>query len=111
MGLAGGGCLGLSDNYVAVRADEPCGATIDVLVSDVGLPGTMNGDQTGDLAHLNRPEIRALFRIPHRLKHVLDSRMLSGTWPFLIKDEVSVLQAFLTPRGLASLPPPGPGKE
>jgi PAS domain S-box-containing protein len=36
-------------------------ARIDVLVTDVGLPGGMNGRQLADAARLSRPELRILF--------------------------------------------------
>jgi CheY-like chemotaxis protein len=36
-------------------------ARIDLLVSDVGLPGGMNGRQVADAARLLRPELKVLF--------------------------------------------------
>ncbi len=55
--------------YAAIEAaDGPSGlkvlqsdARIDLLVSDVGLPGGMNGRQMVDLARLARPKLRVLF--------------------------------------------------
>jgi signal transduction histidine kinase len=37
------------------------GARIDLLVTDVGLPGGMNGRQVADAARLSRPTLRVLF--------------------------------------------------
>jgi len=34
---------------------------VDLLVSDVGLPGGMNGRQLGDAARVHRPELKVLF--------------------------------------------------
>lgn len=34
---------------------------IDLLVTDVGLPGGMNGRQLADLARIERPELKVLF--------------------------------------------------
>ncbi|WP_264478967.1 PAS domain-containing protein [Acidisoma silvae] len=55
--------------YVAIEAsDGPTGlqilqsdVRIDLLVSDVGLPGGMNGRQVADLARIHRPELNILF--------------------------------------------------
>ncbi|WP_419730490.1 response regulator [Lichenicola sp.] len=42
---------------VVVQSDQP----IDLLVSDVGLPGGMNGRQLADAAREQRPELKVLF--------------------------------------------------
>lgn len=55
--------------YTAIEAaDGPAGlrvlqsnARIDLLVTDVGLPGGMNGRQVADAARERRPELRVLF--------------------------------------------------
>ena len=55
--------------YVAVEAEDgPSGlkilqsdARIDLLVTDVGLPGGMNGRQVADAARLSRPDLKVLF--------------------------------------------------
>ena len=55
--------------YVAVEAEDgPSGlkilqsdARIDLLVTDVGLPGGMNGRQVADAARLTRPDLKVLF--------------------------------------------------
>ncbi|WP_241667143.1 response regulator [Muricoccus nepalensis] len=55
--------------YMAIEAaDGPAGlrvlqsdARIDLLVTDVGLPGGMNGRQVADFAQVTRPGLRVLF--------------------------------------------------
>ena len=55
--------------YVALEAEDgPSGLRIlqsdvrvDLLVTDVGLPGGMNGRQVADAARLSRPELKVLF--------------------------------------------------
>ena len=37
------------------------GARIDLLVTDVGLPGGMNGRQMADAARIDRPDLKVLF--------------------------------------------------
>jgi PAS domain S-box-containing protein len=55
--------------YIAIEAaDGPAGlkilqsdARIDLLISDVGLPGGMNGRQVADAARATRPDLKVLF--------------------------------------------------
>jgi CheY-like chemotaxis protein len=55
--------------YAALEAaDGPTGlrllqsdARIDLLVTDVGLPGGMNGRQMADAARMSRPDLKVLF--------------------------------------------------
>jgi CheY-like chemotaxis protein len=55
--------------YVAIEAsDGPAGlkilqsdARIDLLITDVGLPGGMNGRQVADAARVTRPDLKVLF--------------------------------------------------
>jgi CheY-like chemotaxis protein len=55
--------------YIAIEADDgPAGlkilqsdARIDLLISDVGLPGGMNGRQVADAARATRPDLKVLF--------------------------------------------------
>jgi CheY-like chemotaxis protein len=55
--------------YAVIEApDGPAGlkvlesnARIDLLITDVGLPGGMNGRQVADAARLNRPNLKVLF--------------------------------------------------
>jgi CheY-like chemotaxis protein len=50
---AGDGASGLKVLQSNVR--------IDLLVTDVGLPGGLNGRQMADAARLNRPDLKVLF--------------------------------------------------
>ena len=55
--------------YTAVEAADGTGglrvlqsdARIDLLVTDVGLPGGMNGRQMADAARVSRPDLKVLF--------------------------------------------------
>ena len=55
--------------YSALEAEDgpsglkilECGAKIDLLITDVGLPGGMNGRQVADAARLTRPDLKVLF--------------------------------------------------
>lgn len=55
--------------YSALEADDgpsglkilESGAQIDLLITDVGLPGGMNGRQVADAARLTRPDLKVLF--------------------------------------------------
>jgi CheY-like chemotaxis protein len=55
--------------YAVIEApDGPAGmrvlesnARIDLLITDVGLPGGMNGRQVADAARVNRPDLKVLF--------------------------------------------------
>ena len=60
----------LDENGYAVlqASDGPSGlkilqsdARVDLLITDVGLPGGMNGRQVADLARLSRPDLKVLF--------------------------------------------------
>ncbi len=55
--------------YAAIEAEDAAaglrvlrsGARVDLLVSDVGLPGGMNGRQLADVARVLRPDLKVLF--------------------------------------------------
>lgn len=83
--------------YVALQAaDGPSGlailnsdARIDLLVSDVGLPGGMNGRQVADAARTTRPDLKVLFITGYAENAVvesdsLDTGMAVMTKPFQI---------------------------
>ena len=52
--------LEASDGWSGIRIAETAGH-IDMLVSDVGLPGGMNGRQIADAARQRRPDLKVLF--------------------------------------------------
>ena len=49
-----------ADGAEALKALE-AGTRVDLLISDVGLPGGMNGRQVADAARVARPELKVLF--------------------------------------------------
>ena len=51
-------------------------AEIDILISDVGLPGGMNGRQLGDAARQLRPAIKILFITGYAEQAVLNNRLM-----------------------------------
>ncbi len=57
---AGYEVLEADDGPSAVRILQS-GRRIDLLITDVGLPGGMNGRQVADAAHQTRPELKVLF--------------------------------------------------
>jgi CheY-like chemotaxis protein len=81
--------------YAVIEApDGPAGmrvldskARIDLLITDVGLPGGMNGRQVADAARVNRPELKVLFITGYAENAVigrgrLDNGMFVLTKPF-----------------------------
>jgi CheY-like chemotaxis protein len=56
-----GYCVLEADNGAAALEILQTRQTIDLLVSDVGLPGGMNGRQLADAARLKRPGLKVLF--------------------------------------------------
>ncbi len=53
-------CIEASDGVTGLKLLQS-GARIDLLVTDVGLPGGMNGRQMADAARLDRPDLKVLF--------------------------------------------------
>ncbi len=54
-------------------------ATIDLLVTDVGLPGAMNGRQMADSARTSRPQLKILFVTGYAQNSVVgNGHMASG---------------------------------
>ena len=79
--------------YHAIEApDGPSGlkilesnVRIDLLVSDVGLPGNMNGRQMADLARIRRPGLKVLFITGYAEKTVLSSGDLDANMHIMTK--------------------------
>jgi CheY-like chemotaxis protein len=79
---------------VIEAADGPAGlrilesnARIDLLITDVGLPGGMNGRQVADAARVSRPDLKILFITGYAENAVigrgrLDNGMFVLTKPF-----------------------------
>jgi PAS domain S-box-containing protein len=80
----------------ALNSDRP----IDLLVTDVGLPGGMNGRQLADAARIGRPELKVLFITGYAETSVLsgvdlDPGMHILTKPFELKSLARRVQAIL----------------
>jgi CheY-like chemotaxis protein len=83
---------------VLEAADGPSGldilrgeARIDLLISDVGLPGGMNGRQVADAARVVRPELKVLFMTGYAENAAVGNGMLAPgmevlTKPFVMAD-------------------------
>jgi CheY-like chemotaxis protein len=86
--------LAESGYAVIEAADGPAGlrvlesnARIDLLITDVGLPGGLNGRQVADAARVTRPELKVLFITGYAENAIigrgrLDSGMFVLTKPF-----------------------------
>ncbi len=73
---------------------------IDLLVSDVGLPGGMNGRQLADAARLHRPRLKVLFITGYAEnallgKGVLEADMQLITKPFALDSLAAKIQAMI----------------
>jgi CheY-like chemotaxis protein len=70
-----------------LEAKEP----VDLLITDVGLPGGMNGRQVADTARLARPRLKVLFVTGYAEKAVIGDSLLEPgmgvvTKPFTVDD-------------------------
>jgi CheY-like chemotaxis protein len=94
--------------YTAIEAgDSAAGLTIlqsdvqiDLLVTDVGLPGGMNGRQMVDAALVSRPGLKVLFMTGYAENAVLGDRHLSPgmsvlTKPFPVDAMASRIRAMI----------------
>ena len=94
--------------YTAVEASEGIGALkvlrsdarIDLLVTDVGLPGGMNGRQVADAARLTRPNLKVLFITGYAENAVLshghlDPGMHVLTKPFAMEELASRIKELI----------------
>jgi CheY-like chemotaxis protein len=76
-------------------------ARIDLLVTDVGLPGGMNGRQVADAARVSRPALKVLFITGYAENAVLshghlDSGMHVMTKPFAMDALASRIRELIT---------------
>lgn len=73
---------------------------IDLLITDVGLPGGINGRQLADAARVQRPDLKVLFITGYAESAAVGSgSMAQGmevmTKPFIINDLVNKVQGLL----------------
>ena len=66
-------------------------ARIDLLITDVGLPGGINGRQVADAARVKRPDLKVLFITGYAENAVIGKRRLGEgmfvvTKPFQMED-------------------------
>ena len=98
--------------YTAIEAaDGPAGLLVlqsgvhvDLLVTDVGLPGGMNGRQVADAARLMQPELKVLFITGYAEKAVVgDDHLEQGmhvlTKPFAMEILANRIRALLVDGG------------
>lgn len=79
--------------YIAIEAaDGPAGlkilqsdARIDLLVTDVGLPGGMNGRQLADQARVVRPKLKVLFITGYAENAIIGNGQLAHNMRVLTK--------------------------
>jgi signal transduction histidine kinase/CheY-like chemotaxis protein len=79
--------------YTAIEAADGAGglrvlrsdARVDLLVTDVGLPGGMNGRQMVDLARVMRPDLKVLFITGFAENALLNNGLLEPGMPVLTK--------------------------
>jgi PAS domain S-box-containing protein len=86
---AGYGCLEADDGASGLRVLQS-DARIDLLITDVGLPGGMNGRQLADAGRALRPQLKVLFITGYAENAVvgnghLDPRMAILTKPFAME--------------------------
>ena len=91
--------------YSSIEAsDGPAGlrilesdATVDLLISDVGLPGGINGRQLADAARITRPELKVLFITGYAENAIIGSGHLAPgmrvlTKPFVVETLANRIQ-------------------
>ena len=96
--------LEAADGAAALRILQARGASIDLLVTDVGLPGGMNGRQVADAALVAYPKLPVLFITGYAETAViggdqLDPNMMLMTKPFTMDALAERVGALLERRG------------
>jgi CheY-like chemotaxis protein len=79
--------------YIALEAENGLGAMailqsqqrIDLLITDVGLPGGMNGRQVADAARVHRPDLKVLFITGYAEYSVFENSRLESDMQVLTK--------------------------
>lgn len=91
--------LAAADAHEAMRLIESA-PRIDLLVTDIGLPGGMNGRQLADIARRLRPDLRVLFITGYAEQSVLGKEALPTgmqvmTKPFTMDTFIAAMQGIL----------------
>lgn len=99
LGDLGYGCIEAEDGAAALRLFES-GERIDLLITDVGLPGGLNGRQVADAARVGRPDLRVLFITGYAENAVLNHGHIEPgmevlTKPFAIDDLIRRVERML----------------
>jgi CheY-like chemotaxis protein len=94
--------------YAAIEAADATSALkvlqsnvrIDLVVADIGLPGSLTGAQMAATARIDRPDLKVLFVTGYPLKGVMDISLLeTGTQtlmkPFTLETLASHIEAIL----------------
>jgi CheY-like chemotaxis protein len=79
--------------YTAIEAEEGAtalrilqsGARVDLLITDVGLPGGMNGRQLADAARVTRPDLKVLFITGYAENAIIGNAQLAPGMQLLTK--------------------------
>jgi CheY-like chemotaxis protein len=100
--------------YVAIEAAEGAAglkilqsnASIDLLITDVGLPGGMNGRQMADAGRIVRPDLKVLFITGYAETAIIgDGRLAPGmqvlTKPFTMKALANRIRSLIARSGAA----------
>lgn len=73
-------------SLTALPAWRSCGrGRIDLLISDVGLPGGMNGRQVADAARVFRPDLKVLFITSYAENAAVGNGLLAANMEVLTK--------------------------
>ena len=75
-------------------------ARIDLLITDVGLPGGMNGRQLADAARVTRPDLKVLFITGYAENAIIGNAQLAPrmqllTKPFVMEDLASRIRGMI----------------
>jgi signal transduction histidine kinase/ActR/RegA family two-component response regulator len=94
--------------YIAIEAEDgptalrilQSDARVDLLITDVGLPGGMNGRQLADAARVTRPEVKVLFITGYAENAIIGNAQLAPrmqllTKPFVMEELATRIRAMI----------------
>ena len=81
--------------------EKPLAGMVDLLITDVGLPGGLNGRQVADAARVLRPELKVLFITGHAENAVVSQGRLEPgmhvvTKPFAVEELARRIRSILS---------------